>query len=81
MKNLLMVLVLAMSGCCAYPGQVYVEADEATYIYASPKLKEWAEAKGGDWPTIVKNKDISWKARIERAKAKAKEEAEAANNE
>lgn len=71
MKKLLMVSVLALAGCCtAYPGQSYVEADEKTYNYAQPKLEEWAEAKGGDWPEIVKDKGISWKARIDRAKKK-----------
>ena len=66
--------LITCAGCCAYPGQAYVEADDSTYKYAQPKLEEWAEAKGGDWPTIVKNKGISWKARLTRAKAKAKEE-------
>ncbi len=67
--------ILVMVGCCTtYPGAAYVDADESTYIYAVPKLKEWAEQKGGSWPTIVKNKDISWKARIERAKKAGKKE-------
>lgn len=74
MKKLLMVLVLSFSGCGAYPGASYVEADQSTYDYAQPKLEEWAEAKGGDWPTIVKNKGISWETRIKRAKEQGEEE-------
>ncbi len=74
MKKLLLILVLSMGGCCtAYPGASYVSADESTYNYAQPKLVEWADRKGGDWPSIVEDKGISWKARIYRAKKKGKE--------
>ncbi len=62
-------MALFTTGCCTtYPGASYVESDEATYNYAQPKLEEWAEAKGGDWPAIVKNKGIAWKAKFIRAK-------------
>lgn len=69
------VMVCLMAGCCTtYPGAAYIEADEATYEYAQPKLEEWAEAKGGDWPAIVENKGISWKARITKGKTLPKTE-------
>ena len=62
-------MALFTAGCCTtYPGASYVESDEATYNYAQPKLEEWAEAKGGDWPIIVKNKGIAWKAKFTGAK-------------
>lgn len=83
MKNtgmrMLLVLsfLLLITGCkTTYPGESYVAADEETYIYAQPKLEEWAKFKAeqGDdeWIPIVKNKGISWKARIERAKKAGK---------
>ena len=72
MRYLLLSLVL-LAGCCAYPGEAYVDADERTYNYAQPKLVEWAASKGGDWPEIVENKGVSWKARVDRAKEKGKE--------
>ena len=69
MKRLLLVLTLCFGGCyTSYPGANYVEADQSTYEYAQPKLEEWAKEKGGEWPDIVKDKGISWKARLERAK-------------
>jgi len=73
-KLALSLCLVLLAGCCAYPGAAYVESDEATYKYAQPKLEEWAEAKGGDWPTIVENKGISWKAKITRAKKKGEED-------
>ncbi len=75
MKKLLLILVLAMSGCCTtYPGAAYIDADEKTYNYAQPKLEAWAKDKGADWPKIVKNKGLSWRARIDRAKKMGKKE-------
>ena len=78
MKNFLIASILLLSGCCAYPGEAYVEADAVTYEYAQPKLVEWAEmkAKAGDeeWRKIVKNKGLSWKARVDRARAKGKKD-------
>lgn len=75
MKNFVLPLVLVFVGCCTtYPGASYVASDESTYNYAQPKLEEWAEAKGGDWPVIVKNKGISWKSKFTRAKKKGAEE-------
>ena len=78
MKHLITILALTlMTGCCTtYPGESYVGADMDTYLYAQPKLEEWAaqKAKDGDpdWVDIVKNKGISWKARIERAQKAGK---------
>jgi len=71
-------LALPITGCCtAYPGAAYVDADESTYNYAAPKLVEWAETKkkagDGEWVKIVQNKNISWKARINRAKKAAED--------
>ena len=68
MRKFALSMVLLIGGCCAYPGSGYVAADESTYNYAQPKLVQWALFKGGDWPIIVKNKGIAWKARIDRAK-------------
>ena len=75
------VMVCLMVGCSlTYPGEAYVEADEATYKYAQPKLEEWAARKKAegdpDWEPIVKNKGISWKARITRAKSRPNKEEE-----
>ena len=77
MRNLLLGCVLVLAGCDGLH-EAYVKADEKTYIYASPKLKEWAQMKqeqGDDeWVEIVNDKDASWKARIEKAKKAMKED-------
>jgi len=74
--GIVMILMLFTGCCTTYPGESYVSADEETYIYAQPKLEEWAKFKkeqGDDeWEMIVKNKGISWKARVERAKKAGK---------
>lgn len=72
MKKLVLLVALTVGCCTAYPGESYVKSDQATYDYAQPKLEEWAEGKGGDWPGIVKDKGISWQARIDRAKKAGK---------
>lgn len=78
MKNtILLITFLLFTGCCStHPGESYVASDEETYLYAQPKLEEWAKIKAEqgdpDWEGIVKNKGISWKARIERAKKAGK---------
>lgn len=75
MRNLLMGLVLVMSGCCAYPGEVYITADESTYKWAAPKLREWAEAKNDpEWTEAVDAKLISWEARYKKGKTEGKSE-------
>lgn len=76
-----LLFVLLLTGCgTTYPGASYIDADEATYNYAQPKLEEWAKMKaaGGDedWELIVMNKGISWKARIDRAKKREGETSE-----
>ena len=77
MRRLLLILVLSATGCCtSHPGEAYVEADQSTYDYAQPKLEEWAAAKAGDWPGIVKDKGISWQARIDRAGKEAEADSE-----
>lgn len=78
MKKLLLSLTVVLASCgTTYPGASYIAADEETYTYAQPKLEEWAEMKGDeDWKLIVKNKGISWRARIERAKKREGETSE-----
>lgn len=73
MRSIFLTAALLVTGCCAYPGQVYVEADRSTYEWARPKLEEWAEAKGGPWPDAVKVKFDSVDARISQAEAKGAE--------
>jgi hypothetical protein len=75
MKKLLMVLVIAMSGCCAYPGEAYVAADKSTYEWAAPKLKEWAKSKNDpEWDEAVDAKLTSWEARWQKAEKEGKAE-------
>lgn len=69
MKKLFLGLTLVMAGCCAYPGEAYIKADESTYKWAAPKLKEWAEAKNdAEWTEAVDAKLVSWEARIQKGK-------------
>ena len=81
MKKMLLVLVVTLSGCCAYPGKAYVAADKSTYTWAAPKLKEWAKAKKGpdgkpdpEWEEAVDAKLTSWEARWQKAEKDGKTE-------
>ncbi len=77
MKKIVLGLVLVLAGCCSTPGESYIKADRSTYDFAKPKLEAWAkqkaEAGDKDWESIVKNKLISWDARISKWESKEQE--------
>jgi len=60
--------LIVLAGCSSYPGQSYIEQDAATYEWAAPKLREWAEIKDdAEWILAVDAKLQSWEARYTKA--------------
>ena len=66
---------MALFTGCGSLHEDYVASDRETYIYAQPKLEEWAKQKNDpEWEEIVRIKGIAWEVKITRAEENLKKD-------